>query len=266
MNDHDDNNSSQRNWRKLRIHQLEVQVDFLKSLRTSECEKRNEAINECQQLKKKIELLETGNSQLIQESKNTQEELLNAKKNLKLAKCDLKKCSDQLGKLDSHLRKRKEEKLDLMSKVTSQEEELLSQNTTISRLEETLKTTEMNLQNSETNLKTKQGEMAEVLQHLQNEVDSNYSMKEEIGFLREAKINLENHSRFLEDQLENYISNCEELNEENLTIKSTLEEVSRELLEEKKKAWYKDTKEIASVSFSVLQNIAKVVLPIYYHY
>nr|XP_023013898.1 dorsal-related immunity factor Dif-like [Leptinotarsa decemlineata] len=98
------------------------------------------------------------------ELKNTQEELMNAKKNLKLAKCDLKKCSDQVGKLESLLKKRKEEKLDLQAKVSSQEQELLNQASTISSLEEALKMSERNLQNSETNLKTKQEQFSEILQ------------------------------------------------------------------------------------------------------
>ncbi|KAG5873707.1 hypothetical protein JTB14_016724 [Gonioctena quinquepunctata] len=86
------------------IHQLEVQVDFLKSLRTSECEKRNEAINECQQLKKNRITGKMAISADTGVEKNSRR-VVEREENLKLEKCDLKKCSDQLGKLDSHLRK-----------------------------------------------------------------------------------------------------------------------------------------------------------------
>ncbi|XP_074038062.1 uncharacterized protein [Leptinotarsa decemlineata] len=244
------------------IHQLEVQVDFLKNLRTTEWTKRKEALEECLIMKKKTEILESDKINLMQELKNTQEELMNAKKNLKLAKCDLKKCSDQVGKLESQLKKRKEEKLDLQAKVSSQEQELLNQASTISSLGEALKMSERNLQNSETNLKTKQEQFSEILQQLQNEVDSNCSMKEEIDLLRAAKNNLENQSKCLEEELEAYISNCDELREENISLRDNFEEVSLQLQEEKKKAWYKDRREIASVSLAALQKIASIVLPV----
>ncbi|CAH1174171.1 unnamed protein product [Phaedon cochleariae] len=241
------------------VSQLEVQVDFLKAMRNSECEKRDEALSECQLLRRKIDVFEAENSHLIKELKVTQEELTNTKKNFKLAKCDLKKSSEQVSKLQDQLRKKKEEKLDLLSKVSSHEQEITSQMSIITGLKEELKITKMNLQNTEVNLNNKQDALEEMIQHLRAEVDINSSLKEEAAALRASETDLANRSKYLEEQLEDYVSRCEELAEENASTRQELLDASL-VLEDERKKWYRGTRELARCSLVALRQIATAYL------
>lgn len=248
------------------ISQLELQVDFLKNMRNSECDKRNEALNECQRLKKKMEILELANNNLIEEIKSQQEELMGSKKNIRLVKFDLKKSSEELIQTKDLLKRRKEEKMDLLSKLATQEKKIYNQNSTISDLENALTISENNLHNIESNFRSKQDEFDEICQQLEAEMKLNEKLKTEISCLKNSNVLFQNRSKHLEDELESYISHIEELKEENTSIRIGLEQVATELSVEKKRPWYKNTKELALLSLSALQKIAEVVLPVYHKY
>ncbi|KAJ8913942.1 hypothetical protein NQ315_015179 [Exocentrus adspersus] len=216
------------------INQLELQVDVLKTLRNSESQKRVEALNESQQLRKKLEMLELESNELNKKLSSTQEELKNTQENLKLTRSELKKSSEQITSLQLILKKKKEGRLELLAKISAQEYEILKQNSVISQLEEQLKTIGRNLQNSESNYRAKQEEYGEAVQQLQNEVNLNISLNEQLHTLQETKMLLENQTKELENQLDEYSRSCEELIDENITMRCNLHEVTMELNEVKK--------------------------------
>ncbi|XP_072383431.1 uncharacterized protein [Diabrotica undecimpunctata] len=248
------------------ISQLELQVDFLKSMRKSECERRNEALQECHNMSKKVSVLEITNNNLMQELKIIQDDLVNTKKNLTLTKLDLIKTTDQLSKSQEQLMRRREEKLDLISKLNCQEQEVSSQNEKIVELEEKFKIIENNLHNMESNFKNKQEELEAVQEQFQLEVKLNDSLKDNMASLEHTKIELERRVKTLENELMVYIDGIENLEDENITIRENLAEVTLELFEEKKKKWVKITKELTLLSLSALQKIIEVMLPVYHKY
>lgn len=242
--------------------QLELQVEVLNSLRSSESEKRHEALNECHILKNQLEQIEEENVRLKESLKDTEDALDNTKANLLLTKEDLQHCSEQLKRIQGQLKKKMEEKMDLVYKLNERERELQHKDIDIKELEEKLTTTEMNLQNTASNLKTKQEEISEVLEQLQNEVCLNHSLREEMEKTKEENIELEQHSRYLEDELNNYVNSCEELTNENITIRKDLEIIAEEMEQEKIK-WYRKLQksELTKVSVNVVRKVSEIVLP-----
>lgn len=245
------------------VNQLELQVEVLDSLRNSECEKRHEALNECHRMKLQVEQMRSENQNLKNLLKTITEALDETKANLILTKEDLQRCSEQLKRVQSQMKKKMEEKMDLVYKLTELEREVHTKNGEVKSLEEKLSIAEQNLRNSESNVKVKQEEVAEVLEQLQNEVCLNQSLKEQIETIKEENTDLEQHSRFLENELNNYISTCEELTVENESMRNDLDSVNTEL-EERKKGWYHKvySPDLAKVSVDVLRKFGGAILPI----
>lgn len=241
------------------VNQLELQIDVLNTLRNSESEKRHEALNECHKMKLQIEQLDSENGDLKEKLKNTSEALDDTKANLILTKEDLQHCAEQVKRLQNQLRKKLEEKMDLVYKLREREREIESKDCEIKELETKLRTTEMNLENTESNYKIKQDEVSEVLEHLQNEVCLNRSLKEEIEAIKVQNTELEEQARLFESDLHDYISACEQLTEENLTIKNNLSTMNIEL-EEQKKRWYQKVK--GPQVLDVIRRVGETVLPI----
>lgn len=91
----------------------------------------------------------------------------------------------------------------------------------------------------------------------------NYSLNEQLANLQEAKANLEKQTKDLESQLEEYSRSCEELIDENLSMRCNLNEVTLELCEAKQQTWVRNAREIASLSLFALQKVAYLLLPAY---
>lgn len=245
------------------VNQLELQIDVLSSLRNSECEKRHEAMNACHRMKLQIEEMSSENHNLKDLLKTTTEKLDETRVNLILTKEDLQRCSEQLKRVQNQMKKKMEEKMDLVYKLTELEREVQTKNGEVKSLEEKLSITELNLRNSESNVKVKHEEVAEVLEQLQNEVCLNQSLKEQIGSMKQENLDMEQHSRFLENELNNYISTCEELTVENKSIRNDLDSMNIEL-ENQKKRWYQKVRnvDLAKISEGVLRNFGSVIIPI----
>lgn len=241
------------------LNQLELQIEVLNSLRNSESERRLEAVNDCHKMKSQIEQLEVENDDLKGKLKVTADALDDTKANLLLTKEDLQHCSEQLKRIQNQMKKKMEEKMDLVYKLTEMDRELQSKNFEVIHLVNKLKTAEMNLENTESNYKVKQEEISEVLENLQNEVCLNSSLKEEIEAIKVQNIELEEQARLFESDLHNYISACEQLTEENLTIKNDLSTINIEL-EEQKKRWYQKVNGPQVVD--VIRRLGEIVLPI----
>ncbi|XP_057672263.1 uncharacterized protein LOC130903904 [Diorhabda carinulata] len=248
------------------ITQLEIQVNFLKTMRQSECEKREEAIRLCQLAKNNYNVMKEANSTLIQDLESIQKELSNTKEQLKLTKYDLKNRSEQLAKSQETLIKRKEEKMDLIAQIESQKEEILAQNAIILELQQKQYTTEMNLHNIKSSLEMKENELNEVKQQVETETKNNVLLNDTISSLQKSKFELQEHLEDLEDELQQYISNIEEIQYENVSIREDLEEVKLMLSTEKNKKWIKITRELSLLSLSALKKITKVVLEVYHMY
>uniref|UniRef100_A0A6P7F7G0 Spindle pole body component 110-like isoform X1 n=1 Tax=Diabrotica virgifera virgifera TaxID=50390 RepID=A0A6P7F7G0_DIAVI len=248
------------------ISQLELQVDFMNSMRKSECEKRNQALQKCHSMSQEVSVLEITNNNLMQELKIIKEDLLNTKKNLTLTKHDLIKTTDQLSKSKEQAMRRREEKMDLISKLNCTEQQVSCQNEKIVELEEKYKMIENNRHNMESNFKNKQKELEAVQEQYQLEVKLNDSLKDRMASLENTKVELERRVKTLENELMVYIDGIENLEDENIMIRENLAEVTVELFEEKKKKWVKITKELTLLSLSALQKIIEVMLPVYHKY
>lgn len=94
-------------------------------------------------------------------------------------------------------------------------------------------------------------------------MDVNCSLNEQLISLRESKANLENRTKDLEEQLEEYSQSCEDLIDENLSMRCNLNDITLELDKAKRRTWLKSAGEIASMSLTVLQKVAYIMLPAY---
>ncbi|CAH1187689.1 unnamed protein product [Phyllotreta striolata] len=257
-----DSNGSQQN----QISQLELQVDFLKNMRNSECDKRNEALAECVKLKRKIELLELEKDDLNETIKRNRDELEEVKGHLRYAEMDANKYSERLKNAKEQLKKRKDEKQELLVNLGNHVDEIHEQKSIIIDLEAALKIAEKNLRNAESNLLVKENECDQLSRNLESKSKANVSLKNEINDLQNLIAELRNRSEQFEDELRCCAAHMEELKDENRGAQDELARLRTDLSTERKKYWSGSKKGLALLSLTALQKLAEVVLLVYHEY
>ncbi|XP_030763558.1 protein MLP1-like [Sitophilus oryzae] len=245
------------------VSQLNMQINVLNELRDSEGQKRDETFAECKKLKKSIEILELENTQLIEEIQSHQMTMEILQNELKVSKSENNFLSDQTIKLQDVVDKMRSERKSLEEQLNLQKHDLSSQKKISAKLEAALQKFEKNFQTAELKQKTAEAKYAQLKCELQKQADTNSSLCEELQSVKEEKLDISLKVEELESKLDEYIESVENLKEINEELAVEMKEMTMELEEEKKHAWLRNTKEIALLSLSALQKIAKIILPAY---
>lgn len=98
---------------------------------------------------------------------------------------------------------------------------------------------------------------------LEDKTDENELLEKELKMYKGQLWNLEQHIEVLQDELADNVARLDLIRRENESMKSEIEDVNCELMEEKKSSWWKSTKQLATLSLNALETAAQIMLPAY---
>ncbi|XP_019877556.1 uncharacterized protein LOC109605426 [Aethina tumida] len=248
---------------KEQIAQLEMQITLLKKLNKTESEKRNDALLECQNTKSTLEKVEVHNQVLTKELDFLKMELEKNENHVRNAQLEIDQHNNMIAILEENLRIKMAERDTLQQELKMSNGVIKILNKKVSTMENVLTNTKEMLKETQEEFSFKFNECEELTSQLEDKTDENELLEKELKMYKDQLWNLEQHIEVLQDELADNVARLDLIRRENESMKSEIEDVNCELMEEKKSSWWKSTKQLATLSLNALETAAQIMLPAY---
>ncbi|CAG9762925.1 unnamed protein product [Ceutorhynchus assimilis] len=248
---------------KNQITQMEMEKDVLTKLMKSESLKREETQQECQLLKRNVDLLELENGQLNEEIQDLSKTVDRYRSQLKTVETEKIILTEQSQRMQETIEKNKSEKIALTEKISLRDDDINIQKLLITKLKAINEEIERNLCQARANYAIREKKYVHLKGQFKKQLEANNYLSLQLISVQQENQNASIRSEKLETQLNDYIESCATLKEVQESLKREVLDVSQQLEVEIKRQWLQKAKRIALLSFGALGKLMLVILPAY---